>query len=268
MTLTTTFHSYLRRLARHWPPAPLQPAYTLGAYRRIYLYHIRKTGGTSLIQMFLRLSGADAGAAYRGMCAAPTRRHRIGDKWYVGWDVPRIEQGAYFFAFSHTPAHGLRLPPHTYTVTCLRDQIQRVLSHYHMLRGYLADHVDHPCLQAEGRWATRGLADFSRRVEREHLLNQLYMFSPGFHIDEALENLSRCSCVMLAEHFSQGVAAINRDLGLQLQPVHERKGSVREEIPQDALDDLRERLEPEYALLAQLEHHGIGCHPAAEAAAP
>jgi hypothetical protein len=79
------------------------------------------------------------------------------------------------------------------------------------------------------------------------------MFSPGFSVGEATERLSLCSIVLESERLDEhGLAALSSRLGLALQPRHERVTREKAELTAGELDRLRELLEPEYQLLAQI----------------
>ena len=79
--------------------------YDIQGYRRIYLVHVRKTGGTSLNYMFLSTGGQDGSAVYDDINRS--RPHRVvrDGRIFVGWDIDLINRGDYFYAFSHTPLH-------------------------------------------------------------------------------------------------------------------------------------------------------------------
>ncbi len=223
-----------------------------GGCARIYLYHIRKTGGTSLNQMFLAVGGEDGEQAYEALAQAPHTRREIDGRVYVGWNKALIEGGRYYYAFSHIPAHELRLPPRTFTITILRDPVARVLSLYRMLAEYRDLNVPHPMLARQGQWLGANLGDFLDRVPREHLLRQLFMFSPTFSPAEAQERILACSHVFFVEEFAAGVQALAARLDLSLTPMHAKKSAYKVDFDPAHLARLREMVEPEYVLCAQV----------------
>ena len=71
-----------------------------GRYRRIYFWHIRKTGGISLSSAMLGVACDDGAEGLREL-ARQHGRLVLDDKVFVAWNVYLIEQGHYFYAFSH-----------------------------------------------------------------------------------------------------------------------------------------------------------------------
>jgi len=227
--------------------------YGLNGYDRVYLHHIRKTGGASLNRMFLRLSGEDDETLYRSLAEAKDHRVIRGGLVYAGWVVEHINAGNWFYAFSHEPLHRLDLPPGTFTVACFRDPVQRVLSHYRMLVGYRDHGVDHACMAEEGAWLGETFDDFLERIPRKHLCNQLYMFSRRYDVHEAAWHIRGLSHYFFSEQFASGVMDLNWKTGLELQPMHTRQGSRSIDIRPESLARLREMLADEYRLLGLLQ---------------
>lgn len=219
-----------------------------GGYRRVYFYHIRKTGGTSLNHMFLGLARADGRKAYQQM-GAKKQRLIMDGKIYVGWKQRLIEEGNYYYAFSHIPAHELTLPPQTYTFTCLRDPVKRVISHYRMLLDHQASANPHPSFEIEKNWLGADLLETVEKMPREHLLCQLYMFSKNLDVEEALAGLRRCNRVVFTEALAEGAQQLNIDLGVQLQARHSRKSQHTYQASEREFTALRDMLAPEYQLI-------------------
>lgn len=223
--------------------------YELNGYKRVYNFHIRKTGGTSLNNSFLEISGGNSGELYNNLAISLAYRIEKNSKVFVGWNKSLIEGGNYFFAFSHIPYHKIKLPPETFTITCFRDPLVRVISHYKMLLYYKQNKINHPCMNLESRWLGKSFSDFILRIPSEHLLGQLYMFSEIFDISEALNRLKKINCIMFTENFSAGIETINNLTGLKLESRHQRKSELNLALPEGDLSLLREKLEKEYELL-------------------
>lgn len=224
-------------------------------WQRIYHFHIRKTAGTSLNQMFLALSGLDAGEAYQRLLSSRFRMRRIGKLVFAAWNKDVLNAGAYFFGFSHIPQHQLSLPQGTYRVAVFRDPAERVISHYKMLRMYRQEHINHPCMEVEGEWLGEDFNDFLQNIPDQHLKNQLYMFSENMDPVEASENVFKLENFFFTEDFNTGIEGLNADLGLALMPVHFRKTAFQPTINEGALHLLKERLSGEYKMLEMLKIH-------------
>jgi hypothetical protein len=220
--------------------------------RRLYLHHVRKTGGTSLSRSFLALGGEDPADVERRMGASFLRRATSGAFVFATELRRTLQSGRYFFGFSHVPAHLLQLPPDTYTVSVLRDPVKRAISYYYYLVAGDDESVVWAVQDDERRLTEGGFHAFLDRVPRHHLMCQLHMFSASFNVDEAVERLGRCSLVLDNEHLDSGLVQLNERFGLRLEPRRERVTPRKEELKAHELERLRDLLEPEYAMLGQL----------------
>ncbi len=218
---------------------------------RIYHIHLRKTGGTSLNHIFLGVGAANSDVAYEELAHRPPHCCEWNGYRYVGWSRDLIEEGNYFYAFSHTPLWQLKLPPKTYTVTCFRDPVQRVLSHYWMLRNYIEDGVDHPVMATEGAWLGNCFDDFIDRIPASHLKAQLWMFSESFDIREGMERVRSVSHVMFTENFAVGLERLGEFLGFPLGYQH-RRTSRKGEISPESVTRLREKLGDVYEFIDKI----------------
>ena len=237
---------------RRNPDEPLSAPWLPGGYRRIYQFHIRKTGGTSIVKMFHALGGEPTGKVYQRLIETNPRIVSSGRYVFTGWQLPLIEQGDYFHAFSHIPHHCVRLPKRTWTFTCFRDPVDRVVSHYRMLLGMQASGGLHPCFKTEGQWLGNSFEEFLERIPREHLLNQIYMFSESFKIKEAIKQIRKLNHLMFLDRFQEGIARLNDLTGLALKIDHQRKSSNRFVPDAKTKAQLQKLVEPEYEMLAQL----------------
>jgi hypothetical protein len=226
--------------------------YDLHGYKRIYLFHIRKTGGTSLNNMFLSRSGGDSAALYRQLTQTSSHRLTENGLIYVGWNHRLLKKGNYFYGFSHLPAHKIDIPEQTFTVSCFRDPVARVVSHFNMLMEFRENNVDHVALKKEGQWLGEDFNDFLHRIPQEHLLNQLYMFSGNYNVNEAVSNVQKLSHYFFTEAFGDGIHDLNKKTGLRLEPIHIRQAGYHSKISEDSLNKCRELLDEEYKFLDRI----------------
>ena len=110
----------------------------------------------------------------------------------------------------------------------------------------------HPCFKTEGKWLGDSFEEFLDRIPREHLLNQLYMFSESFNIDEAIKHIRKLNHWMFLDRFQEGITRLNELTGLNLKTDHQRKSSNRYEPSPKAKAKLRKLIEPEYEMLSRL----------------
>jgi hypothetical protein len=239
----------LHRLGPDYAPVDL-PA----PYERVYFHHVRKTGGTSLIRSFLGLAGEDPVEVEHRLSKSLFGRTRSGEYVFAAGHRETIADGRYFFAFSHNPAHRVRLPPGTFTVTVLRDPASRVLSYYQYLRTGDTGDAAFRVRERERRMAEGGFDAFLARIPKEHLLRQLYTFSASFDVGEAAEVVSRCSAVIRCEDYDAGMRALVARIQLPLEVRRDRVTLPSDEIlPERSYSYLREVLAPEYDLIARVD---------------
>jgi hypothetical protein len=216
-------------------------------YERVYHFHVRKTAGTSLNSAFWALGGLDLRAVA----------------------AEQAIEG--FFANSHQPAHELRLPPATYTITILRDPAARVISYYRYLlwaRNNRRARKVEPFIDdvvAESSFFGRRFSlrrrqadfrDFLERVPTERLLTQLHMFSARLDPAEAAENALACSATCFTETYPEDLRRVAAELRLDLSEKRERSFGEKVELSDEEQRLLRERLAPEYAMV-ELVREGL-----------
>jgi len=237
---------------------PNLPAYRLTArrhplpdgLRRIYFYHVRKTGGTAFAHAFLALGGEDPAAVERRMRRPPFCTSS-GHYRFAYQDPGLLRHGHFFFGYGHGPARLIRLPDSTFTVTILRDPVDRVVSLYRYLADPQADEGQAFHSQGyEREWVRSGFAMFLDRASPFELLNQLYMFSAAGDVAEAAERILRCDRILFTEDLDRGLTDLAAFLGLGLVPRRERQSTLEYEPTADEAARLRELLEPEYQLMS------------------
>jgi hypothetical protein len=236
-----------------------------GGFKRVYHYHVRKTGGTSLNRAFLGLGGEDPERVHWRMRGA-LHATRSNGLVFVAHDAPLLARGDYTYGWHHAPAWSLTLPPETFTVTVLRDPISRVLSLYRYLLDPDADE-DQPFRagKEEGLRAAQGFESFVRATPAKDLLNQLHMFSPRLDPDEAADGVRRCSAWFMTEDLDQGIDELNRRLEVDLEHRWDRRSRSDDGLRTEHADLLHSVLAPEYEFLRLMkadsgEQDGEGPH--------
>ena len=225
--------------------------------RRIYCYHVRKTAGTSLHLSFMALGGEDPMDVYERIVNSRLHRTISGDYSFVSFNRRLLAEGAYFYGRSHRAAAAQPLPPRTFTVTVLRDPVERVHSYFDYLVSGDDPAMPGPVPAAERHLASEGFDAFLEQVPRELLQAQLAMFSDRFDVIEAVERIGACSSVFFTEDFAAGLAALGRRLELPLVGRRDRVTAGRSSLTESQRQRLLARLEPEYELLRRLDEAGI-----------
>jgi hypothetical protein len=213
----------------------------------IYHIHIRKTGGTSLNHALItEVFNADSEVVINQLREVGDHRLIIDNKVLVGWSKRSLNRGYFHFGYSHVAVEDLNLDPSCYTFTCLRDPIDRLHSHYKMLRGYLENDIMIPCVPIEGPWATGSFLEFVQRMPRQHRENQLYTFSKSFDVDAAISRLGQCNRILLFDQLDQDSKFLSKDLNLALNlPSKNVSLSKLNLTPQDKMS-VREIVSDEY----------------------
>lgn len=226
-------------------------------FSRIYHWHIRKCAGTGLNLRFISSAcdwNLEEAKNIKSVVHRSGGRAEHNGKVFVSWNKRILESGNYFYGFSHFPCHLLNLPENTFTLTTLRDPVQRVISHYKMISEYKSKKIDHPCMRVEGRWLgdSGSLSEFVSNMPKNHLCAQVYHFSSSFSIDEAYEKISTVNFVSRVEDLdSKGFNELNKTIpALNFAPGKVRVSShPKKLITSDEIHHLRELLDVEYRFL-------------------
>jgi len=236
----------------------LSDGYRFDQHKRFYHFHTRKTAGTSITKVFLACNENDSDELYKRLASQPDQPLLHDDLIFVGWNQQLVEAGDYFFGFSHLPFEDIQLAPQTYRFTVLRDPADRVLSHYRMLMDYSKLENPHPSFADEKPWLGNSFSDFLARVPRQHLQNQLYMFSSDYDVDIAVERVVGLEQVIFFDQLDTGLKKLSAAVGQQLVLRHDRKGKTLLELPDSDVERLKELLADEYDFYNRIRNHLLG----------
>ena len=240
-------HRFRQQISR------LTRQYDFLGYKRFYHYHCRKTAGTSLAKIFMSIAGRDGGQLFVDLGRQSDRPMIDDDLVFVGWNKPLIEQGDYFFGFSHFPFDEVNVPDGTFRFTSFREPADRVFSHYRMLLDFAKQKVPHPCFAVEGQWLGDSFDEFLERIPKEHLLNQLFMFSNTFDVNQAVNRILELDFCFFVEQFRESLNAFNRKTSLSLFHRHDRRTDHQHELTKQQRAKLRAVLDDEYRMLEKVQ---------------
>ena len=160
-------------------------------YQRILHNHIRKCAGTSINKALIKSIGGNKNT-YEELAKHRLHKMNLQLGSCVGWNSIAINKGSFFFAFSHEPLHSLTLDDSTFTFCFLREPVERVISHYNMLKDLINDDKTHPALSEEKKFAFGDFDHFLDNIPREHLEAQQFNFSASYNVDEAIYKMRSC----------------------------------------------------------------------------
>jgi hypothetical protein len=233
-------------------PSPVSAAAPSGNFPRYYLVHLRKSAGSSLNHMFLSLADPEHEAFRKALADKPDHRLERKGKAFVGWNEEWINSSQYFYAFSHSPLYRLKMLPDTFVMTVFRDPVRRVVSYFNYLTGMIRNGIEHPCLVEEGPYVKGGFEPFIESIPPQHLMSQLYMFSPTYDVGDAMTRIRRLNHIFFTEKFAAGVESLKLKTQLPLPTLRENVSKHSALISPKLLERLRLKLEPEYRLLKEV----------------
>lgn len=253
---TVPFSRKLNRVLHKFENKKAAKMVTRDKSRPVYHIHIRKTAGTSINFSFIWKDNLEKTTQnYEKLAQNKYNRTIINKQVVVGWNVKLINEGNYHYAFSHTPLHKLSLPKDVFKITCLRDPVRRVISHYNMLIYYRANNIQHACMQHDGLWLGKTFTDFLNKIPKEHLQNQIYMFSEKFDLNEALENILQCEQILFTEQLNNDIKTLENKLKRELPLSNQKKYGHSSTIGDEEKNRLRDLLEPEYTFIESIKKH-------------
>lgn len=222
-----------------------------GKYKRVYQYHIHKTGGTSVNVSFFNLSGqgdlvnkvTNVNSWHRGI---------VDSKVYVRWNRTLLEQGNYFYGVSHSPYHRISVPQDSFTFTILRDPVKRIISQYKNVLQEIESGSNHPVTRIIDHQHLGSVDDFVANLTLDMRLNQVAIFSKENNIKEAERIIRSLDFFFFLEEFNVGMKQMAEMLDLPLEPVHARKSALKTEIVIKDEERIRELMQPEIDLYDRL----------------
>lgn len=231
--------------------------------RPIYFYHIMRTGGRSFSHAVI--AQFKDPAEVWGRCLGKWGESPVVEvegKKIVPWHgAPPISD--FFYSWSHVPVYSVKIPKGCFTITILRDPVDRFISLFRDLKKHewlgnaIPKIVGHSDLR---RFVRKDILGTAHVFPPKDCLGQLYHFSLTGNIDEAVETIRGLSYVLRIEKYEEGLKELRRLLGLKLPYLRYTDTDIPEEtyhevaaqLTPQVVEELREIFAPEYELLERL----------------
>lgn len=191
--------------------------------KNTYLYHMIKTGGRSMISSYCHYlmpnyQQCDHNKGYcqlyRELCG---EMKVLDDECKLLRKIQRWKyklKGNYIFGFSHEPHHKTRIS-NGYTITCLRDPLNRLISHYKMLL-YQTSNIHSREESDNSKYVKNGPIKFINTFPIEYSNHQLRFWSRNGNIYEAFQNITKCTQIILTHKIQEGLDKFKKKTDIQL----------------------------------------------------
>lgn len=222
--------------------------------KKVYLYHIPKTGGRSLrisfLAYFLEPVGLDPIAVHAALWSGTGKFFNLGNGVILGGP-----NNNFIFDSSHIIQSLKNIKEGTFTVSIFRDPTTRTLSYYRMLDRWQYMDKYNAWLDNERYLLENGFKGFIKFAPDKIMLAQTRMFSKSYNVDEAFENIKKLSHIMILENYEEDLKILSEKLSMNLKMFKFYGNSKRltnEEIlghdRVELLTLLKQRAEKEYRL--------------------
>nr|WP_321237648.1 sulfotransferase family 2 domain-containing protein [uncultured Psychroserpens sp.] len=217
--------------------------------QRFFHYHIRKTGGTSVNEAFFGLNIENPKSISESIRISTHKHVILNSNKYVGANTKEINKDDFFYGFTHAPYHRLNISSEVFQFCIFRNPMDRVISHYNMIRKHVIQNIQRGWVQKESKWLSNDFNSFLHKIPKEKLLAQLYCFSSKFDVEDAAENINKLDYFFNLEEFEIGLNELSSIIDMKLKSYKSHETNFPTNISNDSKKKLRKMLELEYRLM-------------------
>lgn len=215
--------------------------------KKIYHFHLMKTGGTSLNDGIISSHYKDTMNWHSDMYKYPDCRIITDKKIFVSFNYLLIHLGLFHYGFSHRPYHQTRLPKGTYSITCIRDPLLRNYSRYKHIKKNINEKNFQAHTASELNAAEGSFGNYLELISDREMCNQLYFYSNNGNVCEAIDNLSKVNFILRNECFAEDINVLNKKIGLEIpiRRIRETKSIHTYNELVEIFNQFHSRIEPE-----------------------
>lgn len=230
-------------------------------HETIYFYHMMKTGGKGILSSYLRFI-TDYKSKYtfldiNGMEQCGLLEKHINDQFNIDNQIdinqlskihwgPKVRNKC--FNHSHQPYHETKkIPKETITFTCVRNPLERLISHYNMLLTFKQNNTYKPDVQSDNYEYVKDFEYFINNFPKKFLIHQLYFFSKTGDVSEAFDNITKCTQILLLDRLQDGFDRLYNKTGIELKETKNiNKNPIKNELQNEQIKQFKNILKPEY----------------------
>tara|TARA_R110000824_G_scaffold282940_2_gene471199 strand:- start:642 stop:1283 length:642 start_codon:yes stop_codon:yes gene_type:complete len=169
------------------------------------------------------------------------------DQYYCSLYLQYFKKRPKYIRQDHIPFYNAQkfVPTYDYTITVIRDPLERLLSHYRMLLLHRttswSGESDNP------KWVNKGIDFFIEKFPVMYKIHQLSFFSPTLNVDEALDNIKKTTQIILTENMQEGLDKFSIKTDIKLKECRTGVSKIQvHDIDKKYVDKMKKLLSLEY----------------------
>lgn len=221
--------------------------YPLCKKKKIYHFHLMKTGGTSINDGIISSHYKDSINWHTDMYKYPDCRIISDKKIFVSFNYLLIRLGLFHYGFSHRSYYQTRLPKGTYSITCIRNPLLRNYSRYKHIKKNINEKNFQAHSASELNAAKGSFGKYLELISDREMCHQLYFYSNEGNVCEAIDNLSKVNFIIRNECFAEDINVLSKKIGfdIPIRRIRETKSDLTYNELAKIFNQFHNRIKPE-----------------------